>query len=1642
MGDPVVNILSGGMNTDFSPEFVKEGQHTFALNAVDGNRDVENVGILSNENSNKLDISIPNRTIIGKQNISDTEIALFLVNDNEAISEIATYNIEDSSLKIILSDEASNTKLNFKLHNWIDTTYRVRRGCLRTIYFTDGINSPRSYCIDTPDKYKDVKGNIDLDLLSFNNPINSIPKLDIQVKEGGNLKPGQYFVSIQYWNEESALSDWMSTTDGIIIYNTNTENIRDITGNVYTEVETYYGNNTTSSNSILVNITDLDDTYKYYKIAIACSYNNSHEVDEVLISDIQNASNKEYIFTGNNYISKGTLEDIIIPKMQIQSADTITQYGHRLILGGIKERDIDHSKFQEAANKIISGCTVKKIDMNVLSKSHPANKTHKLNGGVGYTPGEIYSFGIVYVFKDGSTSPVYHIPGISENYPTIPGTHKMSTDNKVDYKYSNNYNFWGTDYTGSSLANTKVRHHRFPTRNDLGVNVVDLQYKETPNSYYNIKAVISFNISDESIREKELTLVVRKASDNQNTEDKVIEDTFNIKIDSDKQELLIKSDDEDISIDTYDVVLKTKRKIKKSFDLPDGGTQEVEEEVIIYTKDPTELEKDGITSLIIEKEVIDNTSITTGIDTYILGIEFSNIELPESKHKDDIIGYFFVRNNREDYDKTILSSALMLPTMKGGKNAKYTGFGQVLPEHMERKDIFDKSCYALVYPEFLFKNTELQFNEIEIVGEYELERDIIPTSEDTYKYKHREYGIILQRDVIPGTTKTKDHAMGDDDGWDIVVYTRNGYPLYKNIQSEVIKNSDIEFKKKIGALDSFTKENKVYYNVTTDNKILLIKLKEDRHLYNGHSAKYVVLKNNHKHSYQNFLQRPYYKISNTVHSFSDPSPKKEYGGDNYTTPIHYTASNVYDIRPADRDIKGKKWWEVALYVLSFLGGIAITVFSGGVLAAVGGGLISLATTALFISSEIKLDNLSNMLTNLYKDGLRDTVKDRWVAGMLPMDVNSSFTGHEGQYYNFYGYLKKYFPGGFKEKYAPFITAYNYDDYIRFTPHLGKDGWSDDTVIIFSDTLSNIFFDSPINTYLRVKSNSDVPDFAKHHLPIENSTNYPLLFYYEGAGKKGREYIHTYERPPQGEQDKLKFNKIFSYNQKENKYDYRGLILSDFFYLNRSYENIKLRAYYSSGDYSNSSKCENNFPYRIIWSEVSREEDGNDNYLKFLSNNYKDLNAISGNITNLVAINQDLIIHTDKYLFKQPANYNERVTGDMSVYIGSGEFMANPAIKIGYIDDHYYLGLKHKLYSTVSSSGYYFVANDGNLYRFDSNLDNLSKKTPVYRWFVDNIQTENNYNNGLPWLYYGSGILVDSDNRNDRILITCKQHSIPNAIFYGDYFIDKNTIKTLEDDEYEFYDYKLPFIAYKKGNDIVYRKMTKIEGERDKEFTISYNILNGNFVSFHSYIPDLYLSNGYNLFSYRRDLEAIYRHNIKNTYQTYYNKLYPFIVEFSTTKSPYLTSTYEFIKFKTVAIENIEGNDLVRDNVTFNKALFYNSYQCSDIIDFNSKKEQEIDQYTWMQITDDSKYNLDKNELDWSYNYIRNTKKNYNEPIFKNNNRIINSNKELVYTKIPLDWSETEMLRDKYMITRLIFDDRSNIRLKYIYNITDYINSER
>lgn len=95
-------------------------------------------------------------------------------------------------------------------------------------------------------------------------------------------------------------------------------------------------------------------------------------------------------------------------------------------------------------------------------------------------------------------------------------------------------------------------------------------------------------------------------------------------------------------------------------------------------------------------------------------------------------------------------------------------------------------------------------------------------------------------------------------------------------------------------------------------------------------------------------------------------------------------------------------------------------------------------------------------------------------------------------------------------------------------------------------------------------------------------------------------------------------------------------------------------------YDYCSECSNKYPNRVIWSEVSREEDLEDNYRVFKALSYFDIPADKGAITSFDYVDNVILLRTlqSSYIL-QPNPQQLQATGT-TIAIGTGDFLSIPA----------------------------------------------------------------------------------------------------------------------------------------------------------------------------------------------------------------------------------------------------------------------------------------------------------------------------------------------------------------------------------------------
>jgi hypothetical protein len=239
----------------------------------------------------------------------------------------------------------------------------------------------------------------------------------------------------------------------------------------------------------------------------------------------------------------------------------------------------------------------------------------------------------------------------------------------------------------------------------------------------------------------------------------------------------------------------------------------------------------------------------------------------------------------------------------------------------------------------------------------------------------------------------------------------------------------------------------------------------------------------------------------------------------------------------------------------------------------------------------------------------------------------------------------------------------------------------------------------------------------------------------------------------------------------------------------------------------------------------------------------------------------------------------------------------------------------------------------------------------------------------------------------------------------------------------------------------------------ESWTMSYSLKRQEWRSWHPYLPSFYLHVQEKFYSWLQGSQYLWKHNRQGHYRTFYGVTYPFIVEYVDNPASLSTKVWDYLMFQTEVKEfdsiTQEYND-IRD-LTFNKALFYNTEQTSGILNIIFK--QNLAQNYLLQQTQNTtsigNIIADRNERDWTLNDMRDIRMTTAVPMFIKDvaqlqgnyyiDKIVNP-AAISYTK---SWNELESFRDKFLVIRLIFDtfDTSK-RLTFYYSYLQKNMSER
>lgn len=324
---------------------------------------------------------------------------------------------------------------NFSLNNPLEIDAQSSYDGSVNLIFNDNRNIPRlvnsRFSVLQNNTYEVVDriGNNDTNLYdseqfdldtSLYKRVNTIPTITFNsVLPSGNLKVGNYVIYIKYADADGNETDFVGESGIISCFIGGDRDPFSIDGGFRDQL---------ASKSISLTVSDIDSSYDYIKVYYTRSTSDvdsnrvvtAHEIDRKFPAR-NNSCN--VIITGSEETKDIPVSDINIQYSIIDKAKSQTVCQNMLFLGNSCKPDMMYKDLSDISlrllpyliesdsERFIGKTSYDYSDLSDQSYSHEYYNTLNIYNKVGYWNEEIYRFGVVYIMKDGSLSPVYNIRG-------------------------------------------------------------------------------------------------------------------------------------------------------------------------------------------------------------------------------------------------------------------------------------------------------------------------------------------------------------------------------------------------------------------------------------------------------------------------------------------------------------------------------------------------------------------------------------------------------------------------------------------------------------------------------------------------------------------------------------------------------------------------------------------------------------------------------------------------------------------------------------------------------------------------------------------------------------------------------------------------------------------------------------------------------------------------------------------------------------------------------------------------------------------------------------------------------------------------------------------------------------------------------
>ena len=324
---------------------------------------------------------------------------------------------------------------NFSLNNPLEIDAQSSYDGSVNLIFNDNRNIPRlvnsRFSVLQNNTYEVVDriGNNDTNLYdseqfdldtSLYKRVNTIPTITFNsVLPSGNLKVGNYVIYIKYADADGNETDFVGESGVISCFIGGDRDPFSIDGGFRDQL---------ANKSISLTVSDIDSSYDYVKVYYTRSTSDvdsnrivtAHEINRKF--PVRNNS-CNVIITGSEETKDIPVSDINIQYSIIDKAKSQTVCQNMLFLGNSCKPDMMYKDLSDISlrllpyliesdsERFIGKTSYDYSDLSDQSYSHEYYNTLNIYNKVGYWNEEIYRFGVVYIMKDGSLSPVYNIRG-------------------------------------------------------------------------------------------------------------------------------------------------------------------------------------------------------------------------------------------------------------------------------------------------------------------------------------------------------------------------------------------------------------------------------------------------------------------------------------------------------------------------------------------------------------------------------------------------------------------------------------------------------------------------------------------------------------------------------------------------------------------------------------------------------------------------------------------------------------------------------------------------------------------------------------------------------------------------------------------------------------------------------------------------------------------------------------------------------------------------------------------------------------------------------------------------------------------------------------------------------------------------------